>query len=209
MSYVKPVEGVAVPLVITKSALVTKNLTVLKGGSLQQADIPCFEIELQHLSSAYGQRTEPYKLTMPVHLTWTALDNPPKIGPGLPAYPNKQGARLLWAAGLIKDADGPLPDDIQAAADALLGAHVMTLIQHTQDGEDYAHSWMYWMPETDISLKLLDGTKTKAKITYETVHVLWLLQKPHSEAIVEAVTEGADATVQAHCVKGKWQQLAA
>ena len=209
MSYIKPVEGKAVPLEITKSDLITKTMTILKDGTLQQADILCFQIELQHLSSEYGTRTAPYKLTMPVHLTWVAFENPPAIGPGLPAYPNKQGARLLWAAGLIKDADGPLPDGILGAADALLGAHVMTLVQYGKDGEDYAHSWMYWMPETDISVKLLDGTTHKAKITYETVHKLWLLQKVHSEAIVDAVVKGTGEKVQVHCVKNKWQQMAA
>lgn len=124
MPYSPPPEGQVVPLEIVNAMIMVQPLKLVHDGVVVEVPTPCFEIDLMHVDPVYGQREEPFELSLPVHPVMTAFSFTPTSGPL--GFVNTTGQTLLSAAGVELD----LRDELPFTVSELVGRKVMGTIQH-------------------------------------------------------------------------------
>ena len=129
--YVMPEDGSWIPVEIVAAKVGTWEMNIITPGSdePQMVDVPRFELECQHASTAYGDKPWPYNLRVPAF----DIKLPGRRGP----WVKDSGRRLLAATRVTKPGQRITPEVLEELAEAMVGKIVMTQIRHvTKDYTD-------------------------------------------------------------------------
>lgn len=137
--YVMPANGELIPLEITSAKLGTWDVkgVVLEPDRFpimsQTVTMPRFELELRHLSTAYGDRFNDYLLGVTVTPVYIAKSD------GSGAFKKTSGNRLLAATGVMTTGQKlqiaartpeALTEELAAMAEQMVGKYVIAKVRH-------------------------------------------------------------------------------
>lgn len=148
--YTMPEDRTWVPVEVIKADVASRTMRVLvadaKGEKVPtEVEIDQFVLEVQHLSTAYGERAYPYRLYVPVF----DIELPTKNGR---TWTKSSGRKLLAATRVTKPGQRITPETLPELAKAMEGKQFMGQIRHVT--KDYTDS----KPRTNP-----DGSFVKAK----------------------------------------------
>jgi hypothetical protein len=146
--YVMPEDGSWIPVEIVSAKIGTWAMNIIPPGETEprEVDVPRFELECQHASTAYGDKPWPYNLRVPAF----DIKLPGKRGP----WVKDSGRRLLAATRVTKPGQRITPEALEELAEAMVGKVVMTQIRHVH--KDYTDS----QPRTAADGKTFIKAKT-------------------------------------------------
>ncbi|MBQ6357621.1 MAG: hypothetical protein IJI97_01525 [Clostridia bacterium] len=179
-------EWVLLKIVQVESASWNRKIAV--EGKVQETELPCLDVHLAHVSTAYGDKPSPYHLRTPLNDVLCA----PQRGP---EFKDTTSSSLREAVGLVPDAE--------LTPEALLGKNVMAQIIHRTDrvpGEEYTKMFPYVWPHVlspegvTIPVTFRDGRVVRAKVTWGTAHNLQAIV-PGTKVDVISVELGKQFTV--------------
>lgn len=130
--YVMPEDGSWIPVEIVAAKVGTWAMNIIPPGEeeAREVDVPRFELECQHASTAYGDKPWPYNLRVPAF----DIKLPGRRGP----WVKDSGRRLLAATRVTKPGQRITPEVLEELAEAMVGKVVMTQIRHVT--KDYTDS---------------------------------------------------------------------
>lgn len=182
-------EWVLLKIVQVESASWNRKIAV--EGKVQETELPCLDVHLAHVSTAYGDKPSPYHLRTPladvVFVSQRGVE-----------FKDETSSFLRKAVGLAPDAE--------LTPEVLLGKNVMAMVTHKEKTyrvpgeEDYTKTFPSIWPRVlnpegvTIPVTFWDGRVVRAKVTWGTAHNL-LSVVPGTKVDVISVELGKKFTV--------------
>ena len=192
MGYIMPPENQWVPLKIVNGAYEYLMSRYVVDGQIREGELEFLTLDLVHISSLYGQRPSPYKLTVPAEDVTRPYREPQN---GKMEYLVNSGSVLLQAIGVPNK--GVSPREREELPQRILSKNVMGRIcyrlstwkingQEVSEPFDSLHDNVLPVPELKIQIHYTGGRVVDAQITWDSVTNI-----VQPESVVPGVTVSA------------------